>query len=170
MHDRLDDMASVLREHCPRLKDLSFTFFNLNDNQAVRLLDNGIKGTLERISISTCRNHLTNRRVLEISEMGTQRALLDHATTLEVLQLTDCGFDITSKWIQQILVQSSRLKELRVETPILGIYPEEAMAHTKMGRHRRALIGLDAMDIVQGAPWACTDLRVRSREKGGTNT
>lgn len=97
MHDRLDDMASVLREHCPRLKDLSLTFLNLNDNQAVRLLDNEIKGTLERISISTCRNHLTDRRVLEISEMGTQRALLDHAATLEMLQLTDCGFDITSK-------------------------------------------------------------------------
>jgi len=81
-----------------------------------------------------------------------------------VLRLNSCGLAVSSKWIQQILAQCSRLQEFRIVTPVVRAYPdEEITGHlplTSMGRLRRALTGLDAMDIIQGEPWTCTDLRV----------
>ncbi|KFH73441.1 hypothetical protein MVEG_00657 [Podila verticillata NRRL 6337] len=124
--DRLNDMAAILRLHCPRLKGFVLNQNDLNDEQ-----------------------------------LGALRALLDHAASLEVLKLHDCGLVLTSKWIQQILVQCLRLKVLRVTGVIVRTHRDaDIIPRTKMGRNRRVLAGLDAMDIIHGEPWTCTDLRV----------
>ncbi|KAF9388633.1 hypothetical protein CPB97_000743 [Podila verticillata] len=161
---KLSTMVEILRSHCPQLKDLTLSSHDFTDEQVAHLIDIGIKGTMEHISLSGGINPLTGRRSLELSELGTQRAVLGHASTLVVLRLNCCGLAVTSKWIQQILVQCSRLQEFRIVTPVVRAYPDDEptgyLSLTNMGRLRRVLTGLDAMDIIQGEPWTCTDLRV----------
>ncbi|KAF9204738.1 hypothetical protein BGZ59_000889 [Podila verticillata] len=161
---KLNTMAEILRSHCPQLKDLTLGSHDFTDEQVAHLIDVGIKGTMERISLSGGIKTLTGRRSLELSELGTQRAVLGHASTLVVLRLNSCGLAVTSKWIQQILVQCSRLQEFRIVAPVVRAYPDEEptgyLPLTNMGRLRRVLTGLDAIDIIQGEPWTCTNLRV----------
>lgn len=161
---KLNDMAAILRSHCPQLKDLTLSSHDFTDEQVAHLLDVGIKSALERISLSGGIDTATGRRALDMSELGTQRALMGHAATLVVLRFNSCGLAVSSKWIQQILVQCSRLQELRIVTPVVRAYSDDEttgyLPFTSMGRLRRALTGLDAMDVIQGEPWTCTDLRV----------
>lgn len=157
-------MAGILRSHCPRLKDLLLDRDGFNDEQVTHLINVGIQGALEKIAFSGYQYNITGRRVIEMSELGTKRALLDHTASLKVLRLHGCGLVLASKWIQQVLVQCSCLKELRVTGALVGAHPEADMTghipQTKMGRNRRVLTELDAMDIIHGGSWTCTGLRV----------
>ncbi|KAG0025331.1 hypothetical protein BGZ81_007230 [Podila clonocystis] len=161
--DRLNDLVTILRAHCPRLKGLLLNQNDFSDEQVSHLIDSGIQGKLEHIAFSGAEDEITGRRIMEMSELGTQRALLENAATLAVLHLHNCGLALTSTWIQQVLVQCSRLKELRITGVITLPYPDnDATAYipqTRMGRQRRVLTGLNAMDI-RGEPWSCTYLRV----------
>ncbi|KAG0037487.1 hypothetical protein BGZ82_002442 [Podila clonocystis] len=161
--DRLNDLVTILRAHCPRLKGLKLDQNDFSDEQVSHLIDSGIQRNLEHIAFSGAEDYTTGRRIMEMSELGTQRALLEHADSLAVLHLHNCGLALTSSWIQQVLVQCSRLKALRITGVITRPYPDNDttayIPQTRMGRQRRVLTGLDAMDI-RGEPWSCTDLRV----------
>ncbi|KAG0038885.1 hypothetical protein BGZ82_010470 [Podila clonocystis] len=137
MLDFEDSILFPILRLCPTLEDLTLSSYYFTDEQVAHLLDVGIKGTLERISLSGGIDTTTGRRSMDMSELGTQRALMGHAATLV---------------------------ELLIVTPVVRTYPDEEITGylplTSMGRLRRALTGLGAMDIIQGEPWTCTDLRV----------
>ncbi|KAF9205457.1 hypothetical protein BGZ59_000456 [Podila verticillata] len=157
-------MMAILTAHCPRLKSIDLKNNPFSDEQVTHLIDVGIQESLDGIAISGGVDYNTDRRVMQMSELGTRRAILAHSATLTILKLHDCGLAVTSQWIQLLLVQCSRLRGLTVSGTVVCASPDENaetdFPRTRMGRRRRALVGLDAMDIIHGEPWTCTDLQL----------
>ncbi|KAF9388625.1 hypothetical protein CPB97_000735 [Podila verticillata] len=162
--DKLNDMTAILTAYCPRLRNVDLHHNRFSDEQVTHLIDVGIQEPLDGITIAGNVDYNTGRRVMQMSELGTRRAISAHSATLVTLLLHDCGLAVTSQWIQLLLVQCSRLKALLVSGTVVCASPHENaetdFPRTRMGRRRRALVGLDAMDIIHGEPWTCTDLEL----------
>jgi len=162
--DKLNDMLVIIKAHCPRLRTIDLNHNCFNDDQVTHLIDAGIQEPLEGITFSGEVDFTTGHRMMQMSELGIRRTILAHSATLVTLCLKDCGLAVTSQWIQQLLVQCSQLKALIVSGSVICASPEENaeadFPTTRVGRRRRALVGLDAMDIIHGKPWTCMGLQL----------
>ncbi|KAF9425077.1 hypothetical protein BGZ94_007864 [Podila epigama] len=164
LEEKLENLALVLRDYCPRLKDISITRVPCRDDYLSQLLNIAVReDTLEAVRILNV--FIDEPAQLPTGPNGlilTHAAILRHSATLQLLHLGCLGSTTTSKWIQQILSHCHSLQEIRiVHSGLLPICTRDGNpVITQMGRQRRTTPGLDAMDIVHGEPWVCANLRV----------
>ncbi|KAF9085430.1 hypothetical protein BGX27_003467 [Mortierella sp. AM989] len=124
------ELCLLLREHCPKLRQLHVKRNHGSDRDLSYLFDASSKGWIS-VDVAT-----------DVFGPLSAAALLKHASSLEVFRGSDCPYGFNSSNIQRLLCTAPNLKHLDV-LDALGRFD----------------VKLDAQDIVQSR-WICDKLEV----------